>query len=144
MGFLSDLLSALQPAARRSPGNGLGLTAGVVRVSERGDSWSAPIAPGTTGEIMGYVVPCRMRLRYQKVGNYLGQTAGWGFASWEVLKNGVLVLRIRDQIGYAAQREFVSPIDVSGGDRFSVNGINPTAGALDMGITLKWDEESVG
>ena len=118
---------------------------GINRVEEKGENWSVEVPLAGDEEIMAYDVPSRVRLKYRKVGNYLGTVAAWGTAYWEVLLNGTLVERIFDQIGYAAQRELVSKIYAFPGDRVSVVGYNPAgwpaAAALEMGVGLTWDVE---
>jgi hypothetical protein len=111
---------------------------------EKGESWSADVGIGLTAELMAIEVPSRVTLRFRKIGNYLGIPGAWGFCSWQILKNGIVVMTLMDQIGFAAQREIMTPILVQAGERISVNGINPTAGIVPMGITFTWDELGQG
>lgn len=110
---------------------------------EKGESWSGLVVAGATTEIMALEGRPRMRLKFRKIGNYLSPVAGWGFCYWQILQNGIVVQIVRDQIGYAAQRELITPIIVHGGDRISVNGVNPTLVNENMGVTFTWDEEAI-
>ena len=115
----------------------------IQRVEPKGENFSVAVGIGLTALLYEYYVPARLSWRLSKFGNYLGTVAAWGVAYWEIRVNGVLVPggQIFDQVGYAAQREFLTKIFAASGDHVEIYGINPTAAILDMGGSLGWDLE---
>lgn len=115
----------------------------IQRVEPKGENFSVNVGIGLTALLYEYFVPARINWRLSKFGNYLGTVAAWGVAYWEIRINGRLVPggRILDQVGYAAQREFLTNVCASPGDHIEIYGINPTAAILAMGVSLGWDLE---
>ena len=116
----------------------------IVRVETKGESFSANVAIGGVSILYNYIVPSRVVWRLRRIGNYLGVVAAWGVCYWRIEINGVRVPEnglIFDQIGYAAQRELLSPIVAYPGDQIVMFAVNPTAGIVPMGLSLGWDLE---
>lgn len=124
----------------------------IERIRERAQNHSDHVPAAVLGvpgvvEILRIDVPAKCRARITEFGNYLGTVAAWGIAYWEYEENGVRRefagnIRLFDQIGYAAQRQKIDPIDVPGGTSIAFYGYNPTAAILDMGISIAWQEIS--
>lgn len=93
--------------------------------------------------IATFTVPCKSRGKLIGFGNYCDVVAAWGVIYWEIVVNGVAVTyvggtpRIMDQVGYAAQRQATSELEFSGGSVVQIVGSNPTAGNVNMGVSLE-------
>ena len=93
--------------------------------------------------IMSLTVPTKARLQLTGFGNYTDTVAAWGTIYWEILVNGVPIEymggtpRIMDQVGYAAQRQASTEVMIPGGALLQVVGSNPTAGNVNMGVSLE-------
>ena len=96
-------------------------------------------------DIWTYSVPSKCRLRFKSFGNYLGTVAAWGFCTWTVLLNNVPIWfyggnpAVLDQVGYAAQRQQMTEYEVGGGTQIRVQGYNPTAADVNMGISIEYE-----
>jgi hypothetical protein len=44
-----------------------------------------------------------------------------------------------DQVGYAAQRQPTTELEISGGSVVQVCGSNPTAAIVQMGVSMEWE-----
>jgi len=108
------------------------------------ENHSIQVLAGATTAIFTYTVPCRAQAEILEFGNYTDTVAAWGLIYWYVTQNGFNVTAhfagvwgIYDQIGYAAQRQAISPYVFGGGSILTVYGVNGTAGNIDMGFSAK-------
>ena len=112
------------------------------RVDKRAENASVSVAAGTTAEIISIPIPPHCRLRLKDFGNYIDIVAAWSLVSWSFLHNGRPIPQpfdlIRDQIGYAAQRQPVQELELSSGV-LAINGTNGAAVAVAMGISLGYE-----
>jgi hypothetical protein len=116
----------------------------IERVEEKFENHSENVGIGATLEILRVEAPSKCRIRIKTFGNYLGTVAAWGVAYWTYWENGVQrefsgVNQIMDQIGFAAQRQPVSPVEVGGGSVIQFFGVNPTGDILAMGISIGYE-----
>ena len=116
----------------------------IERVEERFENWSDDVGIGATLELLRIEVPTKCRIRIKSFGNYLGTVAAWGSAYWTYFENGIQknfagTFLVKDQIGYAAQRQPVTVIEVEGGSVVQFYGVNPTAAILTMGISIGYE-----
>ena len=88
--------------------------------------FSAVIAAGAQNDFIDEIVPSNTKYVMKSFGNDLSNVAAWTFVSWSILRNGIGVYPmddVRDQMGYAAQRQAIEGIEIKGGQRFQVRGI---------------------
>lgn len=112
------------------------------------ENWSVNVGIGATAAIWTYQIPHKARARMIGFGNYLGTVAAWGVAYWyftcnnvpQALFTGTGAYLIYDQVGYAAQRQPCSDEEYAGGSTLVIYGVNATAAALDMGISIEYEE----
>ena len=93
--------------------------------------FSAVIAPGAQFDFINIIVPSNQHYVLKEFGNDLANVAGWTFAQWQILVNGMPTYpmdAIFDQMGYAAQRQKVEGIVIRGGSRFQVRGLMDALG----------------
>jgi len=120
------------------------------RVEEKGENFSGLVTALLDVLVLyDYWVPARVTWRLKSFGNYLGTVAAWGAANsfWTIEVNGTIVPIngiIADQVGYAAQRQPITPIVAHAGDHIQIIGHNLTVADLQMGISLGWDLEYGG
>ena len=107
-----------------------------------GENWSVNILANATTAIWDYVVPVKMEIEIAEFGNYMSDVAAWGTNYFYAVANGVPFElaggfpNIYDQVGYAAQRQPISPKRFSGGTRIIIYGVEATGAAVDMGVSI--------
>ena len=108
------------------------------------ENHSVAVGIGAVRTVIGtFTVPAKARAKLIGFGNYCGTVAAWGVIYWEILINGVPVTyvggtpRIMDQVGYAAQRQSTSELEISGGSLVQITGSNPTAAIVQMGFSME-------
>jgi hypothetical protein len=116
----------------------------IERLEEKFENHSDNVGIGLTLELLRIEVPTKCKIRIKSFGNYLGTVAAWGVAYWTYFENGIQkdfagARQIMDQIGYAAQRQPVTVIEVEGGSVVQFYGVNPTAAILSMGISIGYE-----
>ena len=93
--------------------------------------YSAVIAPAAQFDFIDMYISANSTLIVLEFGNDLANVAGWTFAQWQLLKNGMPQYpmdAIFDQMGYAAQRQTIENLQWQGGDRFQLRGLMAAAG----------------
>lgn len=108
--------------------------------------FSAVIAPAAQFDFIDEIVPSNQHFVVKSFGNDLSNVAGWTFAQWQLLRNGMPVYpmdAIFDQMGFAAQRQPVENLVWNGGDRFQVRGLMAAAGPAGCAVlvSIEYSEE---
>ena len=110
------------------------------------ENHSVQVLAGAVDTVIGnFTVPAKCRCRLKSFGNYCDTVAAWGTIYWTIYVNGVPweigggTPRIMDQIGYAAQRQGITEREISGGSLVQITGSNPTAGNVNMGISIEFE-----
>ena len=88
--------------------------------------FSAVIAAGGQFDFIDETVPSNQHYVLKSFGNDLSNVLGWTFVHWRILANGMPQYPmddVFDQMGYAAQRQPIEGIVITGGSRFQVRGI---------------------
>ena len=108
-----------------------------------GENWSQEIAAETLAPLWTFTVPVGAECEIIEFGNYMGTVAQWGQSYFYATQNGVFFELaggfpyILDQVGYAAQRQKISPKRFAGGTVLTIYGYNADpADANDMGISI--------
>ena len=110
-----------------------------------GENWSATILANATTALWTFTVPFAAELEIVEFGNYMGTVAAWGTNYWYAVANGVAFELaggfplIYDQVGYAAQRQSISPKLFSGGTQIIIYAVEATGANVDMGISLGYN-----
>ena len=106
------------------------------------ENWSESVLANATQELWTLTVPNKCECEITEFGNYLGTVAAWGTNYWYATANGVAFELaggfpyIYDQVGYAAQRQSISPKRFAGGTHIQIFGVEGTGAAVDMGISI--------
>ena len=88
--------------------------------------FSSVIAAGATFNFINEIVPPNCTYVIKEFGNDLSNVLSWTFVSWVFLVNGLAQFPlndIRDQMGFAAQRQEVQNVRIPGGSRLQVQGV---------------------
>ena len=107
-----------------------------------GENWSATILANATTALWTYTVPFHDEMEIVEFGNYIGTVAAWGVNYWYATANGgAFELAggfplIYDQVGYAAQRQAISPKKFRGGTQIVIYAVEATGANTDMGISI--------
>jgi hypothetical protein len=110
------------------------------------EDYSVVIAPAAQNDFIDLFVPANSTLIVKSFGNDLSNVAGWTFAQWQFLKNGMPQYpldAIFDQMGYAAQRQAVQQLKWNGGDRFQLRGLMAAAGPAGCAVLVSVEYEIV-
>lgn len=122
------------------------MTSQIVNKSENfSDNLAA--AAGSTVDLVNILVPPRAVMRLKSFGNYVSVVANWGKIRWDFFKNGVPIhpyFAIRDQVGYAAQRQSIENVVIEGGSQLVVRVTQESGIACVPGVSLEWDMEYKG
>lgn len=107
-----------------------------------GENWSATILANATTALWDYTIPSGIDLEITEFGNYMGDVAAWGTNYFYATANGVPFELaggfplIYDQVGYAAQRQTISPKRFNGGTRIIIYAVEAKGFNVAMGISI--------
>jgi len=101
--------------------------------------FSVVIAAGAVFDFIDETVPSNCTYVIKEFGNDLSNVLSWTFVSWIFLVNGQATYPlddIRDQMGFAAQRQEVQNLKITGGSRLQVRGVARVGIALNTAVLL--------
>jgi len=107
---------------------------------------SQAVGIGATVTLWTYRVPTKAQIRLTDFGNYVDTVAAWGDIHWYMKINGIGKYPyndILDQIGHSARPRAIEPIIIHGGDEIIITVFNDTAGIVQCGIALRYEEIEV-
>jgi len=86
-------------------------------------------------------VPGKARFVLTHFANYLNILTAWGSITWMIKINGVGVYpydTLKDQYGYAAEPRPIAPVEVNGGDLFTIEAKNDFSATVGIGVAFRY------
>lgn len=105
-------------------------------------NYSQSVPAASAVDLIEVTVPAKAILRIADFGNYIDTVTAWGTVYWEFYSDDKPMYpyeKIMDQIGFGTGRQAVQAVDLRGGHTLRIRAVNPTAGAVKMGISLAYD-----
>ncbi|MBA7659362.1 hypothetical protein ES703_67339 [subsurface metagenome] len=103
---------------------------------------SAPVAAGITHELFYFRVPAKAKMQVTNFANYINVFEAWGLIKWILKRNGIPIYpyhELTDQIAFGAPLRELAGVEISGGDKFSVDVYNGHEDVVKIGVALKYE-----
>ena len=105
-------------------------------------NFSADIPIAGAVDLIDMIIPAKCTMVVLDFGNYCNTVAAWGTIYWDFYNDDLPLYpynHIMDQIGFGTGRQAVQSVPINGGHRFRIRATNPTAGIVQMGISLEYE-----